>query len=120
MQISYYSNNSKKVKWEKWASYSSITKSSAGGKVKSYKKRWGRWVAHYTTLDITVSWSNIRWDQNGGGAGGDILWSSGSVRSSDSNGWIESTRKNAGTGDTPTWISGLKVKFYVGGVYFSK
>lgn len=102
-----------KLKWEKWASYSPFN-SSAGGKVRSYKKRLGVYTAHSTSLVIHISWNYIEWGKDHS----TTWWNYGHIQDSKS-GWSLSERKYKGSGWTPNPVYGLKVWGSVGGHSFS-
>ncbi len=110
-----WNNEEYKLTWEKWAEYGSIFSSSAGGKVKSYKKTWAGYVPRYTTLAISVHWDYIEWGKDNTVQ----FWNAQTISSSDPNGWTESVQKNQGTGWTPNPVYGLVVSGSVGGHSFS-
>jgi len=98
------------ITWKKWASYSPWS-SSAGGKIKSYKKKRKKWKIHKTRLDITAGWDYIEWGKDGY----ITWWDSGSVSDSKQYGYIISVRKYKGSGWTPNPVIGMKISGNVGG-----
>ena len=106
---SAYNSGNYQIRWQKWASYSPWN-SSAGGKIKSYKRKKNKWKIHRINLSITVSWDYIEW-KNGHAS---TFWTNGHV--SDSKyGYILSKRKYAGSGWTPNPVYGLEISGSVGG-----